>query len=350
MECVHAAGTPLDIGRRLGEHGRRGFASLIRPGPDFTRLQAALPPGWLADVAGRIRDTFPAVWAELRGLAEGLDQPLEAVLLWNCRGDLAPTGPEGCSSVAVAGDGVNWLAHNEDGDPRLRRHCFLLDADPAAAPGFVTFCYPGSLPGHTLAANTAGLAYTVNNLRLTEHPPGIPRMVTARALLGCADVDAALAVLRGTQRSGGFHFMMADCRGAAPLSVEAPFHGLFTETAAPAAVHANHLVRPDAAALPQRITASSAARQARLEAWLATQDEGPPSPQALLAILADRRDPVLPVHRTAPDDPDGENTLATALFRLDPGGITATVRASPDGAVVAERRLGPSSSAPPEHS
>jgi hypothetical protein len=129
--------------------------------------------------------------------------------------------------------------------------------------------------------------------------------------------------------------------------VEAPFHRVTTREAAPVAVHTNHLVQSGCTDLPQRVTASSAARQARLESWRDALT-GIPSADELLAILGDRSDPNLPLYRTAADDPDGENTLATALIRLDPAGATAIVRTAPDGPIVAERRFD-LASPKPEH-
>jgi hypothetical protein len=33
-------------------------------------------------------------------------------------------------------------------------------------------------------------------------------------------------------------------------------------------------------------------------------------------MLSDQQDPLLPIYRLSPDDPDEENTLATAIFTL----------------------------------
>ncbi|SUZ33913.1 hypothetical protein ROE7235_03694 [Roseibaca ekhonensis] len=44
-----------------------------------------------------------------------------------------------------------------------------------------------------------------------------------------------------------------------------------------------------------------------------------------LAILRSTQGPGLPVFRTSPDDPDSENTLATALLDLHPDHIALTV-------------------------
>ncbi|MBB3142463.1 C45 family autoproteolytic acyltransferase/hydolase [Halomonas organivorans] len=335
MHHLDISGGPYTIGRAMGEQGREAFAERILPSDDYRRLTPALHDGWLADVGERIRRAFPACFEELQGLAEGLAQPLERVLLWNCRGDLSPTGPEGCTSVAVAAGDEAWLAHNEDGNPALRDACFLLQARPDDAPAYLAFCYPGSLAGHTLGANAAGFAYTVNNLRLIESRRGIPRMVTARALLACTDTADALHLLDSTRRAGGFHFMMADTGQRRPLSVEAPWQGVSAIPATPLAVHANHLVHARFRNLPQRITDSSAARQRRLEEWQ-TLRQGPITPEELWTLLGDRQHPQLPIHRQAADDPDAENTLASVLFRVTPHGIHGQLRPGPDGPVAWE--------------
>ncbi len=339
MDHLDIAGSHQAIGRAMGERGRAAFADRILPGADFQRLTPALTNGWLTAVAARVRRDFPGVHEELRGLAEGLAQPFEHVLLWNCRGDLSPTGPEGCSSVAVAQGDEAWLAHNEDGQPSLRDACFLLEARPDHGPAYLAFCYPGSLAGHTLGVNDAGFAYTVNNIRLTEAREGIPRMVTARALLGCRDVDEALSLLRHTHRSGGFHFMMADTHRCTAWSVEAPWHGMSARPVEDRAVHANHLVHAALSSVKQRITDSSDARQRRLEAWRITASDAV-SAAELLTLLGDRLHPRLPLYRLAPDDPDDENTLATVLFRVTTRGVWVQLRPGPDRPVIAERWIG----------
>ncbi|MFO8044562.1 MAG: carcinine hydrolase/isopenicillin-N N-acyltransferase family protein, partial [Halomonas sp.] len=78
------------------------------------------------------------------------------------------------------------------------------------------------------------------------------------------------------------------------------------------ALHANHGLDLD---LPQVITDSSWDRQCRGEALIAAGERDP------LALLGDTGGPGLPICRRAPDDPDEENTLATALFRLTPEGV-----------------------------
>ena len=80
------------------------------------------------------------------------------------------------------------------------------------------------------------------------------------------------------------------------------------------AVHANHALHLDGPE-GQTVTRSSAARQERGTALLKAKGRDP------LAILRDTGGPDLPIHRTGADDPDCENTLATAILKIGRTGV-----------------------------
>jgi len=338
MRVLTLTGDSYTIGRRMGEVSKAIFRDYIMQSDGFRRLLPWRDGAWLDSVAAMSRTRLPKVWRELEGLAAGCEQDIRDVLLWNTRGDIMPTGPEGCSSIAVKRKGDVILSHNEDGDPALRDTCFIVDAQLTDGPRFVAFAYPGSIPGHTLAVNSFGLAYTVNNIRLQEQAVGLPRMLTSRALLETASSRDFIAVLRREQRAGGFHYMVADCQLQALYSVEAPWQGVEAEEILDIGVHANHLVSPGFAKVKQLITQSSRARQERLEVLSAVLGHHP-CEEDILRILSDRENAALPIYRNAPDDPDMENTLSTCIFRLTPEGIDTSIRTAPDGPRVYEAFL-----------
>jgi len=74
----------------------------------------------------------------------------------------------------------------------------------------------------------------------------------------------------------------------------------------------------------QRITDSSGARQRQVEARLAAFADDL-SPAQALDILRDTAVADLPIYRCAADDPDDENTLATAVFILGATGVEWSV-------------------------
>jgi hypothetical protein len=270
------------------------------------------------------------VWAELEGLAEGLDLPLDDVFAWNCRGDLMAGAAEGCTTVQLPGP-VPVIGHNEDGLPFFRGHCFMVEAVPAAGPGFTAFCYPGSLPGHTFAFTAAGMVQTVNNLRLTGLRADVPRIVLGRAGLDAESVADALSLLRAAPASGGFHFTLAERGSCEITSVEFGGGAVSARPVLTPSIHANHALHLPGGLASQIVTRSSHDRQARGTNLLASGLRDP------LAILKDTGGPGLPILRDAQDDPDDENTVATVLFRIEPSHVGWEIHDRPEASAVYAR-------------
>ncbi|MAU52887.1 MAG: 6-aminopenicillanic acid acyl-transferase [Roseovarius sp.] len=320
LRRIGLRGTPRDLGRALGEEGRAAVRDVLLGAPCWQAVTAPAHRAAVARMERGLRARFPAILEEVEGLAEGLALPFADVLAWNCRGDLMSNAPDGCTTVLLPGP-APVIAHNEDGLPGFRGHAFLADVTPDGAPAFTAFCYPGSIPGHTFAVTGAGLVQAVNNIRLRGVQARVPRMALGRAALGCASLDGVAAHFTADNDSGGFHMAFAQAGDARILSVEyGGGAGSIREITEPQ-VHANHALHLALGPEGQSVTRSSADRQARGTARLA---EGVRDP---LAILRDGKGPGLPVFRTAPDDPDDENTLATALFRVRGGGVDWEVRA-----------------------
>jgi len=323
---IRLGGRPRQIGLALGQAGRDAVHRHLLPSEPWAEITAPRHAAHVARLADATRARFPAVLAEIEGLAEGLGLPFAQVMAWNARGDLRASAPDGCTTVMLPGDEPQ-IAHNEDGLPFFRGASFIADVSPEGAPGFRSFCYPGSIPGHTLAWTDAGLVQTVNNIRLTGLAPEAPRMAIGRAVLAQETLAAAEHFMREAPASGGFHFALAHRRDRRILSVE--FGGGETsirEVAAPA-VHANHALHHAGGLAAQIVTQSSGDRQARGEALVAAGVDP-------LAILRDTGGPGLPIRRDAPDDPDHENTLATAIFTLKDGGVAWRIHDDATGAAV----------------
>ncbi|WP_149140776.1 C45 family autoproteolytic acyltransferase/hydolase [Gemmobacter caeruleus] len=301
------AGDAHQTGLALGRRGAAAVAAHLRRHPLWSQVNAPCHSARVAAMAAATQARFPRIWAEIAGLAEGLGLPLMQVFAWNCRGDLLASVPDGCTTVLLPGP-EPVLAHNEDGLPCLRDACFIAEIQPEDAPALHAFCYPGSIPGHTFAFTAAGLVQTVNNLRLTGIAPGIPRMVLGRAVLGCASLTEALDLLRDAP-SGGFHFGLMQRGDPRILSVEFGGGGCSVQEITRPALHANHALHLPGGLRAQIVTASSRDRQERGAALLARGADP-------LTILRDDGGAGLPIRRDAPDDPDEENTLATAVIRL----------------------------------
>lgn len=310
---VRAGGTPREIGRALGEAGRAAVHGHLIPSAPWADITAPRHAALVARLAEATRARHPSVAEEIEGLAEGLGLPFAQVMAWNARGEIRASVPDGCTTVMLPGP-EPVLAHNEDGLPFFRGACFIADVAPEGAPGFRAFCYPGSIPGHTFAWTDAGLVQTVNNLRLTGLVPELPRMAIGRALLAYGTLAEAEAFLREVAPSGGFHFALTHRRNRRILSVEFGGGETSVRVIVAPALHANHATHHGGGLAAQIVTQSSGARQARGDSLVAPGVDP-------LAILCDTGGAGLPIRRDAPDDPDDENTLATAVFTVKDGGV-----------------------------
>ncbi|MBX5204127.1 C45 family peptidase [Rhizobium sp. NZLR1] len=304
-------GSHYDIGRGLGHQGAALVHGHLVRTYAWATVMAFRDDDRVRVARSLVEQRYPQYWQELLGLADGLGLPFNEVFAWNCRGDLWAMAPDGCTTVQIPG-ACPVVAHNEDGDPGLRQGCALATIAPERGRSFTAFVYPGSIPGHTFAINSNGLVLTVNNIRSTLSGGGLPRMVLTRAILDCPTIDAALSLLSEAPRAGAFHLTLAQAGQSRLASVEFTHTRCSVLDIAGASVHANHLVHADMASQPQIITGSSASRQERGRGILDASD-GSLDP---LSILRDRERHALPIYRMQPDDPDGENTLATAVFKI----------------------------------
>lgn len=324
LELFQITGRPDDIGYRLGELARPVMPAYMQQSTAWQAVSRWRGHPFVKALRRAAEAHFPALVAELDGMAAGLGWPEEDVFLWNCRGELIHNAPDGCTTLAAKSGNTRFIAHNEDGDPYLRERCFLVDVQPAGKPGFISFYYPGSLPGHTFAASRAGLVQAINNLRIRVPVAGIPRMILARAVLDAPSLDEAVATLNHSPRASGFHHTLGCVGDARLLSIEATAHRCSVLADAELSGHANHLVHGGYEREAQIVTDSSRDRQARVDALLPTL-QAPLSDDVLLRVLQDQAPGGLPIYRDDPSDPDGENTLATALFRIQSDGVAMQV-------------------------
>ena len=204
LKLYQVSGEPYEIGYRLGELARPVFAGYMEQSSAWRAVRRWRGAAFVQALRDAARAHFPALLSELEGMAAGLGWSAEDVLLWNCRGELIHNASDGCTTLAAVEHDTRFIAHNEDGDPFLHARCALVDVRPVGKPGFVSFYYPGSLPGRTFAANRAGLVQTINNLRIRFPAAGVPRMIVARAVLDAASLDEGLRVLRSTPVASGF--------------------------------------------------------------------------------------------------------------------------------------------------
>ena len=329
------SGDAFAVGHGLGAHAKRAIHDVLPRLEDVDFVQRWRGSDFARDLLDAARQVYPRYLRELEGMAAGAETDLDTLFLWNCRGDLplASEEPlldsvgEGCTTLLIpGGDGGGTIAHNEDGPAPLAGYCFLATVESDEGSAFTSFCYPGMLPGHTCAVSGRGLVQTINHIRTRDHKAGLPRHFTCRAVLDCADLDEAAAVLSRDDRAGGFHHSLGMAGDPRILSVEAPGQGCDVVEVKQACAHANHLLAPCFEALPQVVTESSDRRQKRAGALLEALRGRLDDP---LEILSDRSDAALPILRRG-EGADSGYTLGTAIFEIGEAEVAWRVRGDGD--------------------
>lgn len=316
------SGTAYEVGLQLGKVGRDAMHKYIIKTKVWSEVVDSKHNIVVERMADYTQCYFPHIWQELLGLASGLELPIKDVFAWNCRGELLLSAPDGCTTIQL-NDDVLTIAHNEDGMPVLKGHCFMAKIKVLNQSEFIAFCYPGSIPGHTFAITENGIVQAVNNIRLVNCEPIVPRMVVGRALLNCESLDEAIELIKRNCLSGGFHFSLCHQGDNRLISLEFGAGIASVKEVISVNMHANHAIHDEFIDILQLITDSSLDRQHRGDFLVNAPSVEPTK------LLWDTGGKGLPIYRNQQDDPDDENTLATAVIRVDKQGIEWKIYAQP---------------------
>jgi hypothetical protein len=330
---IQASGDPFSIGLALGQAAAKDIRERVFSTEEFQALADRWRgSAYLQHLEDAARSSYPRYLQEIEGIAAGAELDFETLFVWNCRGDLRlpdDVSPEtllaaasGCTTIMVpaGNDTPAVIAHNEDGAPEFLGYCFWVSVVPDDGPAFDSFMYPGMLPGHTIGVNSAGLVQTINNVRVHDLKPGIPRHIITRAVLGADTLNAAIDILQRDDRASGFHHNLGQAGSQRMVSVEAPATGCQVHEITAPAAHANHLIDEAFKQIPQTITSSSEDRQNNAEKMIAA-GTGPES------ILFDR---TTPVYRANDAGDDYAQTLSTGIFYLHTDRVEWNLHATPE--------------------
>ncbi|MGH3095180.1 MAG: C45 family autoproteolytic acyltransferase/hydrolase [Streptosporangiales bacterium] len=311
------AGERDEAFRALGATAAAEINGVLAKMPELADLQrrTATPPGSdvLEGVMAATREGHATQLAEVRALAAGAGADPELAVLANLRGDLGSEDGTGCSDLGWRRQ-RSYVAHNEDGASALRdRFMFLSLAVDGEPPVFVAW-YPGFVPANSFVVTGHGLVWGIDHLTVHQPRPAPGRHFVARALQGCASLDAAVTFLAEHPSAGGFAYTIGEFGTGRVATVESAA-GRHAVTHAdpddrPLLWHTNHVKYVEDAGTGT--SENSEARGCVLDDLLPPADE--PDAAWFLEVLAGARVPH-GVHR--PYDPDqGGMTLATAVADL----------------------------------
>jgi isopenicillin-N N-acyltransferase-like protein len=291
LRPLAVSGTHYDCGLQIG----RACAEALRAATAHDRA-APLAGRWdaarraAAPYLAATARAFPWVVEELRGAAEGAGVDFLDLFVDSIEELATANAPGRCSDFAAAApatvEGRVLLGHNNDLAPETAPWLTAVAWDLPDQPRLLTIGVGGIFV--SIGVNAAGLALTGNELQPNDERPGIPRLLIARALLGAATFEAALAIALHPERASSYNNLISS-RDGRMVSVEgsATDHELLWPEAG-WLVHTNHYVHPRMQRYeraPDRL-AGSRGRYARAHA-LMTARPGPVSAPMLRGFLAD---------------------------------------------------------------
>lgn len=324
---VRIAGDRQHVGFALGKLARPLMSAYLDQSAAWRALRPWRSHPFLQALADRVERTFPMIWKEFGAMAQGLQMPLEDLLLWNCRKDLLHQRSVGSISVTLrTPDGARLLGHRLQGDePFLAGRCHVVDVQLDDAPGYYAFYVPGTLPGHCFGVNRVGLVQTVDDIPTRVRSTGVPKTFLSRAVLDCVSMDDALRLFQDCPVASASHHLLAARDDERLFSIEATPGVCSSVPVEQCYGHANHVLHSATGAWAPDIEAESVARLHRvdrlLDGWEHTGNEA----AALFSALTQER-AAGPSTTPEVEAASRETPLATAVIELSPEGIFLRMR------------------------
>ena len=242
-------GTHREVGQQIGDLRRPVLQEMV------AEWRKAPPTGvsW-SDVVrkGEIylahsRSVYPQYIAELEGIAEGSDLPLEELFVGLCEELWEPQiWHRGCTDMAARGratvDGSTLLAHTNDLSPETEEKLVMLKVWAADEPQFLGVTVGGL--GYSAGFNAAGISLTGNEVSCNDIRPGVPRLLIVRAILAAKRLEEAMDACLLPQRASSYNNIIADRHGEI-YSMEGSATGcepIYAE--GDILAHSNHFVAP----------------------------------------------------------------------------------------------------------
>jgi len=212
-------GTHRQVGQQIGEAMKPRLQRLL------AQAHEGLPPGvaWGDMVQqgqaylAHSRPVYPQYVEELEGIAEAAGLSLEDVFLELCEELWERAAWRGCTDLVARGrataDGSTLVAHTNDLSPEVEEDLVLLKVQAGEEPQFLGVSVGGL--GYSAGFNAAGISMTGNQVSCNDIRPGVPRLLSVRAILGARRLEEAMNACLLAQRASNYNNVIADAYGEA---------------------------------------------------------------------------------------------------------------------------------------
>jgi isopenicillin-N N-acyltransferase-like protein len=292
--------------------------------------------------AARWRDAMaaqnPGYAEEMRGIADGGGQSIEAIALLNARyevtyalfgqdarrEDLLAVGPDGCTTFGLTAqataDGHTWLGQNWDWLEGVHGRAFVLRVRRDDKPSLVCVTEAG-IAGGKMGVNECGIGLVENGLASSHdgrNAFGKPFHMRCRDVLDADSFEAAVQAVTGSPRTCSANFIVGRAGGEVIGIETSPDHATSLPPQDGILTHSNHfLTAGHGESLMEKISPSTLYRADRMRALLEPH-RGALSFDHMRAAAADHFGAPYGICRHPdPAQPDAKRTMTAAAVLID---------------------------------
>lgn len=318
---MKVTGNNYEIGFKVGERFRAQIADFLEKSKRLEvlrKLEKRNPRYEKLMEYGE--EYFPLCMEEIKGIADGSDSSLMDILLINCKYDFTD---KGCTTVVFKEPNRIVLAHNEDNTRDNLNNCYLLKVYPEIGTPFISFCYPGMIPGNSFSFNAHGIIITNNSMPTPDIRIGCPRHLIDRSQLEGNEIRNVIKRTLFQERASGGSFNIVSQREKRAINIETTSQRYCITEIADEYLHTNHYVSRELSSLKKNESSlRSTITRYKVGSRLLSQIKEK-TPQTALDILSSLE--AKPYSILMIDKRRSHLTLFTALFDVRYDEITMKV-------------------------
>jgi isopenicillin-N N-acyltransferase like protein len=334
---IEVRGTPYVCGQQYGKQAAKRIQQAVDVYmPIFEYYTGNTSEAILAEASRYMPaiEAFDAnIAAELRGVADGAELPLEAILAINARTELMSSAPMrgecsafGVMEPATANQEDVYLVQNWDWLMPTANLPVILRIEQPKKPTILALAEAGQLG--KIGMNSAGFGVCLNWLSSESRRMGVPVHIVTRKLLECTSAYAVVDVLYNHVRGAAANYLIANSEGFLINFETTPDEVDYFEPTDGTLAHTNHFeshrFRPIDRGV--KFSGDSFPRLQRVKRLL-NRHHGRIDKNLLQSILCDQQFAPFGICTTpAPEDPEMDrwSTLASVIYDLPAGKLLIT--------------------------
>ena len=247
---IRIKGSPIERGRAYGKQAKERIQKSINLYTQMFEGNAHVSWDQAKKLALQfedcIKEYFPELIDEMKGIAEGAGLSYEDILTLNCRSEIMFALPDGCTAVSyppqATANNHTVLTQTWDWLIQARPCTVVVEIDQAPLPKILMVAEAGMVGGKGL--NEDGIGVTLNALSVGKGQIGVPLHIIYRKILSSKLITDAFEAVSRCKRAGSGNFNIGGACGIVSSVEFSPDDFAITMSEGKPLCHTNHYLSP----------------------------------------------------------------------------------------------------------